>query len=156
MSVTHPNSYALFTTTSDNISDILAAQSFMLENFEGVVCLMTSWAEDAGQDTYGNETEEKLHYELKSLINLFEKTDKISEDIVVILAECPKGGHQQRFINLLDTEKLLADIGVLDRLLAADFLDDTDYDALIAKHALFRDGPFPDRWFVLDERVPNL
>ena len=155
MSVTHPDSYALFTTTSDNLRDILAAQSFMLENFEGVVCVMTSWTRSAGQDTYGNEYEEKLHYELKSLINLFEKTDKIPEDIVATLTECPKGGHQQRFIFLLDTEKLLADIGVLDRYLAADLLFGTDYNALIAKHALFRDGPFPDKWFVSEEYVPN-
>ena len=62
MTGSSPSSYALFTTTSDNLRDILAAQSFMLENFEGVVCVMTSWTRSAGQDTYGNEYEEKLHH----------------------------------------------------------------------------------------------
>lgn len=155
MSLIHPNSYALFTTTSNNLSDILAAQSFMLESFENPVCVMESWRHPASEDTYGNEREEQTDYTLKSLINLYEKTDKIPEDIVATLTECPKGGHQQRFVYLLDAEKLLADIGVLDRFLAHDFVDDTDYNALIAKHALFRDGPFPDKWFISEEYVPN-
>jgi hypothetical protein len=57
MTVFSTNNYALFTTMSNNLRDILAAQSFMLENFEGFVCVMKSWTHSSSENTYGTDNQ---------------------------------------------------------------------------------------------------